>query len=282
MSSYLADMADNPFLLPGLVAGLLASLACGLVGPWVVTRRIVFLSGALAHIALGGIGAAVFLAYRFPGAFGDLDPLAGAIAVSVLSALLLAWVGHRAAERVDTLIGALWALGMSVGILLVKLTPGYQTELMSYLFGNLVFVSWRDVLWLVALDAVILATAVLFHKRFLALALDQEQATLQGVGPAANDAVLLALVALAVITLTRIVGLILVIALISLPAAMATRLAARLPGAVLVATGLSALVVTLPRLAVYGTGISPEPAIVLVAATLYVATTLLGRGRHAR
>lgn len=279
MTGYFADMADNPFLLTGLVAGLLAGVACGFVGPWIVTRRIVFLAGAVAHLAVGGVGASIFLAYRFPTVFAGVDPLIGATFAAVAAALLLAWVHRRAVERVDTLIGALWAVGMAVGILLIKFTPGYQSELMSYLFGNLVFVSWPNVGLLAVLDLAIVATALVFHKRFLALALDEEQAALQGLRVTGNHAVLLVLVALAVITLTRIVGLVLVIALVSLPAATAARFATRLPGVIGLSIALCIVLFTLPRIAVYGTPISPEPVIVLTAATVYLLSTLYRGGR---
>ena len=143
--AFFRDMRTNPFLLTGLVAGLLASIACGVVGPYVVTRRLVFLAGALAHIAIGGVGAAIFLAWAFPTAFGWLTALMGGTAMAVVSAPILAVLHHRVRERLDTVVGALWASGMAVGILLIKLTPGYHAELMSYLFGNLVFVGWSDI-----------------------------------------------------------------------------------------------------------------------------------------
>ena len=218
---FFADMGDSPFLLSGLLAGLLASVACGITGPYVVTRRMVFLAAAIAHIALGGIGASIYVTYRWPEVFGWLDPLRGATLVSIVAAAALAWLSHRAGERLDTVIGALWSIGMATGILLVKLTPGYHTELMSYLFGNLSLVRPSDLVLMVVLNVGIVVVALLYHKRFLAVSLDDEQAQLQGLDPLRIDTVLLILVALTVILLTRVVGLILVIALISLPAAAA-------------------------------------------------------------
>lgn len=279
MGAFLADAATNPFLLTGLLAGLLASVACGTIGPYVVTRRLVFLSGALAHIAIGGVGAAIFLRYSWPGIFEGLSPLAGGAVAALASAPLLAFLRHRVAERLDTVVGALWAAGMALGILLIKLTPGYHTELMSYLFGNLVYVSRADVALLAGLAAVVLGVTLLFHRRFLAVCLDPVQAALQGVSVLWTDMVLLSLVALTVICLTRVVGLILVIALLSLPAATAGRLVPRLASMMWLATGLCALLTTLPRIAVYGTAISPEPAIVLAATVVYLLATLLPRRR---
>ncbi len=275
--AFFRDAGANPFLLGGLWAGLLASLACGIVGPYVVTRRIVFLGGAIAHIAVGGLGATIFLRYAAPDTFGWLRPLHGATLVAVLAALLLANLEpgseRRGGERpvaTDTVIGALWAAGMAFGILLIKFTPGYHTELMSYLFGNLAYVDAGDVRLMLGLDAVIVATVLLYQKRFLALCLDPEQARLQGVSVRRTSAVLLVLVALTVITLTHVVGLILVIALLSLPAATAGLLVRRLPPMIVLSVAVAAFLTTVPRIAVYGTRVSPEPAIVLAAGALFL------------
>ena len=270
------DMAHNPFLVTGLLAGLLASLACGVIGPYVVTRRIVFLSGAIAHMAVGGVGAALFLHTVFPQAFGWLLPVHGAILAALLGALLIGFVHERAAERMDTLIGALWAIGMSVGVLLIKFTPGYA-ELMTYLFGNITYVSWDDVRLMIVLDAVILATVLVCHKRLLAICLDQQQAELQGINVLAMNIVLLCLVALTVICLTQVVGLVLVIALLSLPAATAGHHVRRMAPMMALATLLCALITTLPRIAVYGTMVSPESAVVLAAAGVYLLSVLVRR-----
>ena len=286
--AFFRDAAGNPFLLGGLWAGLLASLACGIVGPYVVTRRIVFLGGAIAHIAVGGLGATIFLQFEAPEAFGGLRPLYGAALVAVLAALLLARLEPGAERRTggdrpvatDTVIGALWAAGMAIGILLIKLTPGYHTELMSYLFGNLAYVDAADVRLILGLDAVIVATVLLYQKRFLALCLDPEQARLQGVSVRRTSAVLLVLVALTVITLTHVVGLILVIALLSLPAATASLMVRRLPPMIFLSVAIAAFLTTVPRIAVYGTRVSPEPAIVLAAGALFLSVAAWRRWRR--
>jgi zinc transport system permease protein len=277
LNQFFTDAAVNPFLLSGLLAGLLSSISCGIVGPYVVTRRLLFLAGALAHIAIGGVGAAIYLSTVHPAAFGWLEPIHGGLAAALVSAPLLAVLKHRVRERLDTVVGALWAVGMSVGILLIKITPGYHTELMSYLFGNISFVTRRDLVFLAALSGVVILTATVFHRRFLALCLDSEQAELRGIPVLATDIVLFLLIAATVIVLTQIVGLILVIALLSLPAAIGTRLSTRLGPAMAVTFGVSALVTTLPRIAVYGTPISPEAAIVLATAGLYLFVVLRQR-----
>jgi zinc transport system permease protein len=148
---------------------------------------------------------------------------------------------------------------------------------MSYLFGNLACVSWHDVRLMIVLDAVILLTVVFWHKRLLAVCLDPQQAELQGIKTLWVNIVLLCLVALTVICLTQVVGLILVIALLSLPAATAAHHVRRMGSMILMATVLGALVTSLPRLAVYGTRISPESAIVLAAGGAYFVSLLICR-----
>ena len=266
-------LLDPALFLPSLLASLLAALACGVTGPLVVSRRLVFLAGAIAHVAVGGIGAAIYLGG---------DPVFGALVAAVFGALLLSVIRRRAHEHLDTLIGALWAVGMASGLILVKLTPGYQVELMSYLFGYLAAASWNDVALLLVLDVILLAAVLATFKRLVAVGLDPEQVRLQGLSVWASDALLLVLVALTVVALTRVVGLILVISLISLPAATAGRMVERLPGMIGLSTALAMLLVVVPRVAVYGTRIAPEPAIVIGAGILYTFAVAVGTLRRAR
>jgi zinc transport system permease protein len=275
VTDFFRDMAVNPLLLTGLLGGLLASVACGVIGPYVVTRRIVSLSGAVAHTAVGGIGAAIYL--RHAGSFDGLDPLYGALVAALLAAVIVGVVQHTVRERVDTLIGALWAIGMAVGILLVKFTPGYHVDLMSYLFGNIAVVSPSDLRLIGILNAVVLVVVALFHKRFLAVSLDEEFTRVQGVGVLVTNLVLLSLVALTVVALIRVVGLILVLALLTLPAATAGRFVRRMGPLIGLSVLLCLLVTTVPRIGVYGTRVSPESAIVLTAGGVYLLALLVRR-----
>lgn len=277
MIRFFQDMAVNPLLVTGLLGGFLASLACGAIGPYVITRRIVFLSGAVAHTIIGGVGAVIFLRFRFPSALEGLQPLHGAIIAAMLAAVLIALVQHYARERLDTLIGALWAIGMAVGLLLIKYTPGYHVELFSYLFGNIAVVSWDDVQLIAGLDLIILVALLLFHKRLLAVCLDEEYAQLQGVHVLGTNIVLLSLVALTTVALIRVVGLILVIALLSLPAATAAHFTRSMPRMIALSVILSVLLTTVPRVAVYGTRLSPESAIILSAGAVYLLALIVRR-----
>jgi len=272
VTDFFSDMSVNPLLLSGLVGGVLAGISCGLIGPYVITRRIVFLAGAIAHIVVGGVGAVLWLRFQFAPSLDWLEPLHGALVAALLAAFLIGLVQHYSRERLDTLIGALWAVGMAVGILLVKFTPGYHTEIMSYLFGNIAVVGTDDVILIAVLNVVILALALLFHKRLVAVCLDEEYARLQGISVLATNLLALSLVALTVVALIRVVGLILVIALLTLPAATAGHFTRRFGGLILSTVVLCVLLTTVPRIAVYGTRISPESAIVLAAAGVYLVS----------
>lgn len=263
-----ADIGANPLLLSSLVGSLLACIACGAVGPLVVSRRIVFLAGAIAHIALGGIGAAIYLRHHL--GWEWLQPLHGATIAALAAAVVLALVHHHVQTQLDSLIGALWSVGMAAGIVLIKLTPGYHVEVMSYLFGNLSVIGWDDVALLAALDAVIVGLLLIGYKRIVAVGLDPEQAQLQGVSVLATNLLLLVLVALTVVALTRIVGLILVIALLALPAATLAPRMRHLGSLMLACTGLCALLVVIPRAAAYGSPVAAEAAIVLAAGGVYL------------
>ena len=186
---------------------------------FVVVKRISYLAGGIAHSVLAGLGAAVYL--RESGYWPGLDPLYGAVVAALSAAVVIGIVSIRAKEREDTIIGALWAVGMATGILFIAQTPGYNTDLMSYLFGNILMVS-RQNLWLIFwLDALVLGLTVLFYNQFLAVCFDSEFAQLRGLRVQAFYILLLCITALTVVVLTTAVGIVLVIALLTLPAAIA-------------------------------------------------------------
>src|SRR5699024_8622267 len=200
-------LTTTTFLQNALVAGALASLGCGIVGSFVVVKRIGFLAGGIAHTVLGGMGVAYYLGG---------SPLIGALGAALLAALLIGWVSLRWREREDTLISALWSVGMAVGVIFISRTPGYNVDLMSYLFGNILMVSQGQLYLMMAVDVVIIVTMVLFYKQFLAISFDEEFARLRGVSVTFFYLLLLCMVALTVVLLVQVVGLILVIALLVL------------------------------------------------------------------
>jgi zinc transport system permease protein len=226
MIEFCEALRDHAFLRNALVAGLLAGLACGGVGALVVTRRITVIAGSLAHTVLGGMGAAYWL--NTVHGWTWLQPLHGATFAAVLAALIIGWARAHAREREDTVISALWAVGMAVGILFLFKTPGYKADLMTYLFGNVVMVDASGLRLLLLLDALILGGVVLFHDVLLAVCFDEEHARLRGVNVEAVYTLLLVLTALTIVSLVHVVGVVMVIALVTLPVSAVGRFTRRL------------------------------------------------------
>lgn len=196
------------FMRNALVVGLLVSVACGVIGTLVVINRIAMISGGVAHAAYGGVGLAFFL---------GISPLLGASLFSLGSALIMGWFSVNRRHRADAVIGVVWALGMALGVILIDLSPGYNVDLMSYLFGSILSVGTTEIWTTGMLDAIILATTILFFKEFQAMAYDEEFAMVVCVPVKKLYFLLLSLVALSVVMMVRVVGLILVIALLTIP-----------------------------------------------------------------
>jgi zinc transport system permease protein len=257
--------SGQAFLQQALLAGLLASIGCGLIGPFVVVKRIAFLAGGIAHSVLGGMGAAVYFGF---------DPLLGALAAAILAALLIGWIRLTWRTGEDTTIGAVWAIGMAVGILFISRTPGYATDLMSFLFGNILLVPTRELGIMAALDAMLLLTLGLFYRQFVVVVFDEELARLRGVPVAFFYLLLLVLVAVTVVLMIQVVGLILVIALLTLPAAVAGHWTQSLAGMMLTATLLGAALTSGGLALSYGPDLPAGPTIILLAGALYLISAV--------
>ena len=277
MSEFLHALRTHAFLQHAFLTGLLASVACGVVGSYVVARRITYIAGAIAHCVLGGIGAARWL--NVVGDWTWLQPLHGAIAAALLAALVIGVVSLRARQREDTVIGAIWAIGMAAGILFIARTPGYQEDLLGYLFGNILMVSRGD-LWLVAgLDALVLGLGLLFYHQFLAVCFDSEFARLRGVRVELFYLLLLLLTALTVVLLVTVVGIVLVIALLTLPAAVANHFSKTLWQMMAIGALCCALFTTGGLALSYAANLPAGAVIILLAAAAWL---LLDVHRFAR
>ncbi len=209
---FIIALSQHGFLQAALLAGLLVSLGCGVMGSYVVVKRIGYMAGGISHSVLGGMGAALFFGF---------SPTLGALLAAIAAALTIGWVKLRWRTQEDTMIGALWAIGMSIGILFISRTTGYNTDLMSYLFGNILLVSVIQLWEMAVLDVLLIALVVAFYRQFLAVSFDEEFARLQGVPVTTFYLLFLCLVAITVVMLVQVVGLVLVIALLTLPAAIA-------------------------------------------------------------
>ncbi|MBW2170486.1 MAG: metal ABC transporter permease [Deltaproteobacteria bacterium] len=266
MLEFLDVFINQSFMQNAVVIGLLASVACGIMGTYVVVRRIVFISGGIAHTVLGGMGIAYYYGH---------NPIHGAVVSALAAALIIGFVSVYYHEHEDTLIGALWAVGMAVGLLFIYKTPGYNVDLMSYLFGNILMVQGESIRVLAYLDALIIVSVVVFYKRFLAVCFDEEYSQLQGVGVVGTYLLLLCLIALTVVILIQVVGIILVIALLTLPAATARYYAHSLVQMMVLASILGAVFTTTGLVVSYQPNLPAGATIIVVAGIAYLLATIL-------
>ena len=283
MGEFLDAVARHDFMRYALLTGLLASVACGVVGSYVVARRISYLAGGIAHCVLGGMGAARYLQVVW--GWSWLSPLYGAVAAALAAAVVIGLVSLRTQQREDTVIGALWAVGMAVGILFISQTPGYNEDLMSYLFGNILMVSAEEVWLIAALDAVVLAVSLTFYNQFLAVCFDEEFARLRGLRVEAYYLLLLCLTALTVVVLVTVVGIVMVIALLTLPAAMAGQFSKTLSRSMVAATGLCMALTTAGLALSYGPNLPAGATTIVLAGGVYllvVASSGLAKRLRAR
>ncbi len=275
MGEFFQALAQHTFLQHALLAGLLVSLSCGIVGTYVVTRRITYLAGGIAHCVLGGMGVARYMQVVHGWAF--FEPLLGAVIAALGAAFIIGWINIRAKERIDTVISAFWGMGMATGILFISKTPGYGEDMMSYLFGNILLVTQRDLLIIAGLDLLIVATALLFHKQFVAVCFDEEFARLRGINAPFFYFLMLALTALTVVLMVSIVGIVMVIVLLTLPAAIAGRFCRRMGPMMAIATGVCALLTTSGLALSYQPDLPAGATIIVLTGIVYLATVVLKR-----
>ena len=244
------------FIQNALIAGLIVSIITAIIGSLVVVNKMVFLSGGIAHSAYGGIGLAIF--------FG-LPMLLSTSLFCVLIAMLIARASYDNRENLDMLIGLTWAVGMSLGIILVDLTPGYQADLMSYLFGSLLAVTSTDIYYMALLLLVVLGTLVVFYRDILAVSYDSEYARLRGVNTKFFYTLILVLSSLTIVISIKVVGLILVIALLTIPIYIAGYFAKNLLSMMLMSAGLSIVFTLIGLTLSYSFDLSSGPSIIIVS-----------------
>ncbi len=275
MIEFVNAVAQHTFLQYALLASILASLSCGVIGTFVVTRRLTYLAGGIAHSVLGGMGLARYLHVVHNWTW--LEPLHGAIVAALVASLVVAWVSLKAREREDTLIGAIWAVGMATGVVFIAATPGYSEDLMSYLFGNILMVSAGDLTLMLALDIVVLGVTILLYNRLAAICFDEEFAAVRGLRVEFYYLLLICMIGLTVVVMVSIVGLVLVIAFLTLPVAVADKLSRRL-WLIMVISTICCMLFSVGGLALsYTLNLPAGAAIVLVAASIYIVTVVTTR-----
>ena len=202
------ELLGYTFFRNALWGSLLASIACGIIGSYVVARRMVFISGGITHASFGGIGIGFYFGF---------NPILSALVFSVLSAFGIQWLSKKQDVREDSAIGVFWSLGMAVGIILIFLTPGYAPNLSEYLFGNILTISHMDIVLLAALSLVLVLFFTFFYRSILNVSFDKEFAQTRGLPVAFIEYTLIMLVAVTIVLSIRLVGIVLLISLLTVP-----------------------------------------------------------------
>ena len=262
------EILEFEFMRNALIAGLLASFICGIIGTLVVVNRIVFLAGGVAHASYGGVGLAFYFGWSY---------LAGTLGFALAAAMIMAAVSLRSKHRADTIIGVIWALGMAIGIILLDLTPGYNVDLMSYLFGSILTVPGSDLWLMLATGIIITALVAFFYQDLLALSYDEEFARIMGVPVRALYFLQIGMLAVTVVLVIRVVGLILVIALLTIPPFIVEKYTKSLAHMMIGSSLLGAIFTVIGLYLSYEFDLTSGASIILVAGTGFFISLLVER-----
>ncbi len=260
------ELLTYSFLQHALLAGILVSIASGIIGSLIVVNRMVFLAGGIAHASYGGIGIALFF---------SLPIFFGATVFSVAVAVLIAMITLKNKEHIDTIIGLIWAVGMAIGIVFIDKTTGYKADLMSYLFGSILAVSKSDIYYMSIILAIIVLVVGVFYRKLLAVSFDIEYAKLLGINTKFYYTLILVLSSLTIVIAIKVVGLILVIALLTIPTFIAGRLSSSLASMMIISAVLSTIFTIVGLYISYSFDITSGASIILVGAGVLVIFSTL-------
>lgn len=261
------DALHFTFMQNALIAGILVSVACGIIGSLTIINKMTFIAGGIAHGAYGGIGMAFFVGFA---------PLLGASGFALILGVVIAFISLKNKERTDSVIGAIWAFGMAVGIIFADLTPGYNQDLMSYLFGSILAVSDSDLIFMSAIDIIFIAFAIVFYPQICATSFDSEFASLRGIKTKLMYYAMTILMALCVVATIRVVGLILVIALLTMPPYIAEKFSPNLGAMMAISAAISCVFCVLGLILSYEFNLTSGASIILVATICFFALNLRG------
>ena len=273
MNAFFTDLLRFPFLQYSVLAAFFTSICCGIIGSYTVVRKTTYVAGAIAHCVLGGMGAARYLQVVYGVTW--ISPLTGAVFAAVIAALIISAVTHFGKEREDTVLSAIWAIGMATGISFITATPGYYEDLMSYLFGNILMITQSDIWYIAILDVIIAGLTFLFYNKFLITSFQPETARIRGINTAFYHTLLNLLTSLSVVILTQVVGLVMVIALLTLPAATASKLSTRLWRMMLLSFIFCLLITWSGILISYGPELPTGATVIELAGVFYLAIIII-------
>jgi len=202
------DLLSYTFFQNALLGSLFACIACGIIGSYVVVRRLVFISGGITHASLGGIGMGFYFGW---------NPILSAMVFSIISAFGIEWLSSRQGVREDSAIGSFWSLGMAVGIIFIYLKPGFAPNLSDYLFGNILTITHTDIIWLAILSAVLILIFLMFGKHILFAAFDPDFAKTRNLPVNFIKYAMMMMIAITIVLSIRLVGIVLLMSILTVP-----------------------------------------------------------------
>jgi zinc transport system permease protein len=215
MLATLENIFAYDFLVNAFVASILSGITCGIVGCYVVARRKVFLSSGITHASFGGLGIALY---------AGLNPILGALLFAIISSVGIEYASRRGGVREDSAVGIIWSVGMAIGALFMSLRPGYATDLTSYLFGNILLVDNRDIVWLTLLTLFVVIGAIIWLRRIMFIAFDEDFARSQAVAVTAVSYLMAIIIAITIVLSIKVMGIILLLSLTTIPVVIANSL----------------------------------------------------------
>jgi zinc transport system permease protein len=250
-----------------IIAAILASVVCGIIGTYIVVKKIVFISGGISHASFGGVGLGYLI---------GINPLITAIPFAVLSAVSVGIINRKTKINEDAIIGVIWSVGMALGLIFISLKQGYAPDLFSYLFGSILTVTHSDLILMSILDVIIITIVYLFYKEFLSISFDEEFSTVVGVPTNALYLLLLSMVALSIIVLIRVAGIILVLALLTMPILISRQfIHDNLRNLMVSSSIISAILVIIGLLVSYTLDLIPGATIVLILSIAFIFAFLI-------
>jgi zinc transport system permease protein len=259
------------FLQNAVLGSILASIACGIIGTIIIEKKLVMLSGGIAHTAFGGVGMGYFL---------KIEPIIGALLFAVGSALGIAAIHRKVKTHTDILIGLFWSIGMALGIIFIAFTPGYPPDMTSYLFGNILTVVRLDIQIMLALDLIIIITVVKLFQQLKAYMFDEEFAIILGIKVNLMENLLFIMIAFTVVILIRVVGIILIIALLTAPPAIVRQLTHNIKRIMIYSSCLGALFSLGGLWISYEMNISSGATIIIFSGLSYLIVSAIMRLRR--
>ncbi len=260
-----------PYIRFALIAGMLSSIPFGIIGSFVVIKRMSYIAGAISHAALGGIGVAIYFKEVFN--ISWINPLMGAFSAAIISGLIISAVIIKGKERLDTVIGSIWAIGMSIGILFISKTPGY-IDPMSYLFGNILLLGESELFIIVILNIVIILLSILFYNQITATSFDAEFAGLRGLKTSLFQILLILLVSITVVLMVTIIGIVMVIALLTIPPAIASLFSKKLWHMMIISTVVCIILIITGLAFSYILKLQTGSFTIILAGILYLGSLL--------